>query len=192
MYAQVTDLYNHLEALLSQHRQLAQRFEERIEYLETQLDSHRQRFLADLSDVEVWLSHVYSLLCQEPARERVDGYGEQQLELEGGEEEGEEEREEEDREDGGGEEADGEVKEERGGEGTKEEKEERETPVRGDQEKDKEEEEEEEATLQWAKNLQVLPMEHKIVIEEPDFDLLDYHPTAPDIDAILENLEVRC
>ena len=91
-------------------------------------------------------------------------------------------------------------KKERGGEGTKEEKEgeeekeDQETPVRGDQEKDKEEdeEEEEEATLQWAKNLQVLPMEHKIVIEEPDFDLLDYHPTAPDIDAILESLEVSC
>ena len=142
---------------------------------------------------------MYSLLCQEPARERVDGYGGQQLELEEGEEEGVEEG---DREEGGGEEADGEVKEERGGEGTKEkkegeeEKEEQEAPVRGDQEKDKEEdkeeEEEEEATLQWAKNLQVLPMEHKIVIEEPDFDQLDYHPTAPDIDAILENLEVRC
>ena len=203
MYAQVTDLHNRLEALLSQHQQLAQRFEERINYLETQLDSHRQRFVADLSDVEVWLSHVYSLMCQEPAREGVTGYGGGlQPEIEEEEEENEDRSWEKEGGEEGGEGGYGEGRggEERGGE-EKEEvekkeeksweevKEEEETYVKGDQEIG-EEEEEEAVSLQWVKTLQVLPMEHKMIIEEPDFDQLDYNPTAPDIDAILENLEV--
>ena len=136
-------------------------------------------------------------MCQEPAREGVAGYGGLQPEIEEEEEEDEDrswEKEggEEGGEEGYGEEADGEEKE---GVEKKEEKsweevkEEQETYVKGDQEIG-EEEEEEAVSLQWVKTLQVLPMEHKMIIEEPDFDQLDYNPTAPDIDAILENLEV--
>ena len=68
--------------LLLKCQELAEKFEENIDHLEKELHSHRERFVADLSEVEAWLAQVYSLLCQEPAREATEGYGDQQLEPE--------------------------------------------------------------------------------------------------------------
>ena len=78
--ARVTELHNRLEDLLLRCQGLLQRFDERIEHLDKELHSHRKRFLADLDEVEVWLGHAYTLLCQEPTREVGEGYGGQQLE----------------------------------------------------------------------------------------------------------------
>ena len=68
--------------LLLKCQELAEKFEEKIDHLEKELHSHRERFVADLSEVEAWLAQVYSLLSQEPAREATEGYGGQQLESE--------------------------------------------------------------------------------------------------------------
>ena len=59
---------------------------------------------------------------------------------------------------------------------------------------EKEEEKEnsrEEASLQWVKELHVLPMEHEVVVAEPSSDQPDYNPSSHDIDYILGNLEVH-
>ena len=60
---------------------------------------------------------------------------------------------------------------------------------------EKEEEEEkssqEEASLQWVKELHVLPMEHEIMGTEPTSDQPEYNPASHDIDYILGNLEVH-
>ena len=52
-------------------------------------------------------------------------------------------------------------------------------------------EEEEEVTLGWIKELQVLPMEHEVVMADPSTDQPDYNISAHDVDYILGNLEVR-
>ena len=76
--ARVTELHNRLEVLLLRCQGLLQRFDEQIEHLDKELHSHRERFLAGLDEVEVWLGHAYTLLCQEPMREVGEGYGGQQ------------------------------------------------------------------------------------------------------------------
>ena len=68
--------------LLLKCQELAEKFKENIDHLEKELHSHRERFVADLSEVEAWLAQVYSLLCQEPAREATEGYGDPPLESE--------------------------------------------------------------------------------------------------------------
>ena len=50
---------------------------------------------------------------------------------------------------------------------------------------------EEEVTLGWIKELQVLPMEHEVVMADPSTDQPDYNISAHDVDYILGNLEVR-
>ena len=49
----------------------------------------------------------------------------------------------------------------------------------------------EEVTLGWIKELQVLPMEHEVVMADPSTDQPDYNISAHDVDYILGNLEVR-
>ena len=82
VYTQFTDLHSRLVVLLLKCQELAEKFKENIDHLEKELHSHRERFVADLSEVEVWLAQVYSLLCQEPAREVTEGYGDPPLESE--------------------------------------------------------------------------------------------------------------
>ena len=58
---------------------------------------------------------------------------------------------------------------------------------------EKEEEEkssQEGGSLQWVKELHVLPMEHEIMGAEPSSDQPEYNPASHDIDYILGNLEV--
>ena len=53
-------------------------------------------------------------------------------------------------------------------------------------------EKEGEVTLGWIKELQVLPMEHEVVMADPSPDQPDYNVSAHDIDYVLGNLEVQC
>lgn len=61
----------------------------------------------------------------------------------------------------------------------------------GDSREELSQEGEEEVTLGWIKELQVLPMEHEVVMADPSTDQPDYNLSAHDVDYILGNLEVR-
>ena len=50
---------------------LLQRFDEQIKHLDKELHSHRERFLTDLDEVEVWLGHAYTC-CARSLRGRLE------------------------------------------------------------------------------------------------------------------------